>query len=47
MTGASDSEARKFAAAFTSFLDWVYSARRDERNEVVALVGEHLGEGAA
>jgi DNA polymerase III delta prime subunit len=47
MTGASDSEAREFAAAFTSFLDWVYSTRRDERNEVVALVGEHLGERAA
>ncbi len=47
MAGASDSEAREFAAAFLSFLEWVYSERRQERNEVVTLLGDHLGEGAA
>jgi len=47
MAGASDSEAREFAAVFLAFLDWVHSERRDERNEVVALVREHLGEAAA
>ncbi|MDQ6778917.1 MAG: ATP-binding protein, partial [Actinomycetota bacterium] len=49
MTGASDSEARSFAAAFRSFLEWVHSERAGawERNEVVSLVGEFLGEGAA
>jgi ATPase family associated with various cellular activities (AAA) len=46
MSGASDSEAREFAAAFRSLLEWVHS---DEmlgrgRNEVVALVGDYLGE---
>jgi hypothetical protein len=48
MTGASDAEAREFAAGFRSFLEWVHSedaARK--RNEVVALVDEFLGEGAA
>jgi hypothetical protein len=48
MTGASDAEAREFAARFRSFLEWVHSedaARK--RNEVVALVDEFLGEGAA
>lgn len=49
MTGASDSEARDFAAAFRSFLEWVHSghAGARERNEVAALVGDFLGEGAA
>jgi hypothetical protein len=48
MTGASDSEAREFAAAFRSFFDWVHSdeAGARERNEVVALVGDYLGEEA-
>ena len=46
MSGASESEAREFAAAFRSFLEWVHSedALGRERNEVVALVGDHLGE---
>lgn len=46
MTHASDSEAREFAVAFRAFLEWVYTAQED-RNEVVALVGEYLGEDAA
>ncbi len=45
MTGASDSEARAFGAAFRSFLDWVHSeAGALERNEVAVLVGDFLGE---
>jgi hypothetical protein len=46
MSGASDSEAREFAAAFLSFLEWVHSgaALGRGRNEVVALVGDCLGE---
>ena len=46
MTGASGSEAREFAAAFRSFLEWVHSddATGREGNEVVALVAAHLGE---
>jgi ATPase family protein associated with various cellular activities (AAA) len=49
MTGASEAEAREFAAGFRSFLEWVHSeaAGAWERNEVVALVGEFLGEGAS
>ncbi len=49
MTGASDAEAREFAAGFRSFLEWVHSeaAGAWERNEVVALVGGFLGEGAS
>lgn len=45
MPGASDSEAREFALAFRSFLDWLHSdaAARDERNEVVALATDFLG----
>jgi ATPase family associated with various cellular activities (AAA) len=46
MTHASDPEAREFAEAFRSFLEWIYSAP-GERNEVVALVGDYLGEDAA
>src|SRR2546423_15328672 len=46
MTGPSDSEAREFAAAFRSFLEWVHSEQAD-RNEVVALVGEYLGDAAS
>jgi hypothetical protein len=48
MTGASDSEARTFAKAFRSFLEWVHSeqAGARERNEVAVLVGDFLGEGA-
>jgi hypothetical protein len=47
MAGASESEAREFAAAFQSFLEWVHSDAWDsERNEVAALVTDHLGEGA-
>ena len=46
MSGASDSEAQEFAAAFRSFLEWVHSedAQGRERNEVVSLVGDYLGE---
>jgi len=45
MSGASDSEARDFAAAFRSFLEWVHSdAAERERNELVALVVDYLGE---
>ncbi|MFZ0087936.1 MAG: ATP-binding protein [Solirubrobacteraceae bacterium] len=49
MSGASDAEARRFAAAFRSFLEWVHSdeAGARERNEVAALVGAFLGEGAS
>jgi hypothetical protein len=45
MAGPSESEARDFAVAFRSFLEWVHSDRFDvhERNEVVALVADHLG----
>jgi hypothetical protein len=48
MTGASDSEAREFAAAFRSLLEWVHSdeAGARDRNEVVALVADYLGEEA-
>ncbi len=48
MTSASDGEAREFAKAFRSFLEWVHSDRAGawERNEVAALVGDFLGEGA-
>ncbi len=49
MTGASDSEAREFAAAYRSFLEWVHSDRAGarERNEVAALVSDFLGERAS
>jgi hypothetical protein len=48
MAGTSDSEAHEFAAAFRSFLEWVHSpAAMSERNEVAALVGDYLGEGAS
>jgi ATPase family associated with various cellular activities (AAA) len=40
--GASDSEAREFAAAFRAFLDWVHTGPED-RNEVAGLVGHFLG----
>jgi hypothetical protein len=48
MTDATDSEARAFAAAFRSFLAWVHSEQAGawERNEVAALVGDFLGQGA-
>ena len=47
MAGASESEAREFAAAFRSFLEWVHSEEGYGRNEVVALVADHLGEDAS
>jgi ATPase family associated with various cellular activities (AAA) len=49
MAGASDAEAREFASAYRSFLDWLHSDRAgaNERNEVAALVGDFLGEGAS
>jgi cell division protease FtsH len=43
MTGASDSEAREFAAAFRGFLDWVH-ADSEDRNEVAGLVEDFLGD---
>ena len=47
-TGASDAEAREFAAVYRSFLEWVHSEQVGawERNEVAALVGDFLGEEA-
>ena len=49
MTGASDSEAREFAAGFRAFLEWVHSdeAGSGERNEVAALVRGFLGDEAS
>ncbi|MBV9338618.1 MAG: ATP-binding protein [Solirubrobacterales bacterium] len=44
--GASDSEAREFAAAFRSFLEWVHVDRAED-NAVLALLREYLGEGAS
>ena len=46
MTHPDDSEAREFADAFRSFLEWIYSAP-GTRNEVVELVADYLGENAA
>ena len=47
VSGASDPEAREFAAAFLSFLNWVHSeGAQRERNEVAALVADFLGEAA-
>jgi len=40
---APDSQAREFAAAFRSFLDWVHSPAAGQDNEVSALVREFLG----
>ena len=48
MAGASDSEAREFAAAFRSFLEWVHSQEDgSRRSEVAALVSDFLGDGAS
>jgi hypothetical protein len=49
VTGPSDSEAREFAAAFRSFLDWVHAEEQDGdgRDQVVALVADFLGVDAA
>jgi hypothetical protein len=49
MSGASDSEAREFAAAVRSLLEWVHSDAAAERgrNEVAALVSDFLGDAAA
>ena len=46
MAHASESEARAFAAAFLSFLEWVHTDA-GEPNEVVALIADYLGAGAA
>ncbi len=47
MTGASDSEAREFAAAFRSFIEWVQSDENgDGRNEVVVLIADFLDSAA-
>ena len=43
MKGASDSEAREFAAAFRSFIEWVQSDENgDGPNEVVVLIADFL-----
>jgi hypothetical protein len=42
--GASEDEAREFAAAFRSLLAWVHAPEGGERNEVATLVREVLGE---
>jgi hypothetical protein len=48
VTGLSESEAREFAAAFRSFLEWVHADEGlGDRNEVVALVADFLGQEAA
>jgi cell division protease FtsH len=46
MAGPSQDEAREFARAYRSFLEWVHSDRHDarDRNEVVALIADHLGD---
>ncbi len=45
---APEADARQFAAQFSSFLDWIHSTNREERNEVATLVGGFLGpDGAA
>lgn len=46
MAGASESQAREFAAAFRTFLEWVHSDTGED-NEVATLIADHLGEGAA
>ncbi|MBV9165537.1 MAG: ATP-binding protein [Solirubrobacterales bacterium] len=45
MTGASDSEAREFAATFRTFLEWIHrdEVGEERRNEVVALLADFLG----
>jgi ATPase family associated with various cellular activities (AAA) len=47
--GATQAQAREFAQAFRSFLEWVHSdSARGERNEVAALISDFLGtEGSA
>jgi ATPase family associated with various cellular activities (AAA) len=49
LTAPSDSEAREFAAAFRSFLQWVHAEETSggRGNEVVALLAEFLGVEAA
>ncbi len=42
--GASDAEAREFAAAFRSLLEWVHAPETGARNEVAALVQRMLGD---
>ena len=45
---APEAQAREFATAFRSFLDWIHSNDHEERNEVTTLVGGFLGpDGAA
>jgi hypothetical protein len=45
VTNATQDEARSFATAFRSFLDWIHAADNDadQRNEVVALISDFLG----
>ena len=47
MSRASDAEAREFAAAFRSFLEWIHADADGNRNEVAALVADFLGDDAA
>jgi hypothetical protein len=42
-TSAASDEARAFAAAFRSFMDWAHSVDLGDRNEVVALIEDFLG----
>ena len=45
---APEAEARQFAAQFSSFLDWIHAANREERSEVTTLIAGFLGrDGAA
>lgn len=45
MSGASDAEAREFAASCRSLLEWVHSDSAGQgRNEVAGLVADFLGE---
>jgi hypothetical protein len=44
---APEVQAREFAAAFRSFLDWIHSTARDGHNQVTALIADFLGPDAA
>src|SRR5579859_676496 len=45
---APETEARQFAAQFSSFLDWIHATNREDRSEVSTLISGFLGrDGAA
>src|ERR1700759_3950064 len=44
---APEAQAREFAAAFRSFLDWIHSTPRDGQSQVTALIADFLGPDAA